>query len=203
MKTLRLGSIVKEFNVAPDHIINFLSNKGFCIEKKLSTKLPEEAYLLLEEEFKADKLAKEKGDEIGRLLPQQSPLPHLNKNRTYERICFRCNHCNEKGDITVKDSDFLFKLNESIKVWLFELNFACKKCNEEINFHFEIQESSDAISNYIINFQGANVCDCPKGYNEEDDDPTENRTNERDPYENFHWGGLSGEEAYIGYWNTD
>jgi hypothetical protein len=24
-----------------------------------------------------------------------------------------------------------------------------------------------------------------------------------DPYENFHWGGLSGEEAYIGYWNTD
>jgi hypothetical protein len=23
-----------------------------------------------------------------------------------------------------------------------------------------------------------------------------------DPYENFHWGGLSGEEAYIGYWNT-
>lgn len=23
-----------------------------------------------------------------------------------------------------------------------------------------------------------------------------------DPYENFYWGGLSGEEAYIGYWNT-
>lgn len=26
---------------------------------------------------------------------------------------------------------------------------------------------------------------------------------ERDPYENFRWGGLSGEEAYIGYLNTD
>lgn len=24
-----------------------------------------------------------------------------------------------------------------------------------------------------------------------------------DPYEDFEWGGLSGEEAYIGYWNTD
>lgn len=23
-----------------------------------------------------------------------------------------------------------------------------------------------------------------------------------DPYEDFHWGGLSGEEAFIGYWNT-
>ena len=74
---------------------------------------------------------------------------------------------------------------------------------EEINLHFEIQESMEIISNYIINFEGANACDCPKGYNEEDDDPNENRINERDPYENFHWGGLSGEEAYIGYWNTD
>jgi hypothetical protein len=27
--------------------------------------------------------------------------------------------------------------------------------------------------------------------------------NDYDPYENFHWGGLHGEEAYIGYWNTD
>ena len=25
----------------------------------------------------------------------------------------------------------------------------------------------------------------------------------RDPYENFRWGGLSGEEAYDAYWNTD
>jgi hypothetical protein len=24
-----------------------------------------------------------------------------------------------------------------------------------------------------------------------------------DPYENFRWGGLSGEEAFVGYWNTD
>jgi len=27
--------------------------------------------------------------------------------------------------------------------------------------------------------------------------------NDFDPYKNFHWGGLHGEEAYIGYWNTD
>jgi hypothetical protein len=30
-----------------------------------------------------------------------------------------------------------------------------------------------------------------------------NRDNYIDPYENFHWGGLSGEEAFIGYWNTE
>lgn len=37
--------------------------------------------------------------------------------------------------------------------------------------------------------------------------PTKTRTYKRrdsfyDPYEDFQWGGLSGEEAYIGYWNT-
>ena len=26
---------------------------------------------------------------------------------------------------------------------------------------------------------------------------------ERDPYENFRFGGLSGEEAYTAYWNCD
>lgn len=32
---------------------------------------------------------------------------------------------------------------------------------------------------------------------------TQTRESSYDPYENFEWGGLSGEEAYIGYWNTD
>lgn len=41
---------------------------------------------------------------------------------------------------------------------------------------------------------------------EEDyDDSTIDRKNknDRDPYENFHWGGLSGEEAHTAYWNCD
>jgi len=29
-----------------------------------------------------------------------------------------------------------------------------------------------------------------------------NYDSDYDPYENFYWGGLCGEEAYIGYWNT-
>lgn len=31
----------------------------------------------------------------------------------------------------------------------------------------------------------------------------ENSNNEIDPYENFHYGGLSGEEAHTAYWNID
>ena len=29
------------------------------------------------------------------------------------------------------------------------------------------------------------------------------RESSYDPYENFNWGGLTGEEAYVGYWNTE
>ncbi len=37
----------------------------------------------------------------------------------------------------------------------------------------------------------------------EDEIKRENRRSRCDPYEDFSWGGLDGEEAYIGYWNTD
>ncbi|MFN5024387.1 MAG: hypothetical protein ACK5HJ_01420 [Bacteroidota bacterium] len=37
----------------------------------------------------------------------------------------------------------------------------------------------------------------------EDEIKRENRRSTYDPYEDFSWGGLHGEEAFIGYWNTD
>jgi hypothetical protein len=44
-------------------------------------------------------------------------------------------------------------------------------------------------------------------YNEVDNDDDleedKNQTSCIDPYENYSWGGLTGEEAYIGYWNTE
>jgi hypothetical protein len=37
----------------------------------------------------------------------------------------------------------------------------------------------------------------------DDDFSGESSRSSHDPYEDFSWGGLHGEEAYIGYWNTD
>lgn len=37
----------------------------------------------------------------------------------------------------------------------------------------------------------------------DEDTKHELRISRNDPYEGFRWGGLEGEEAYAGYWNTD
>ncbi len=58
-KTIRLSKAIKEFNLSLDHIVDFLSKKGFKIESNPNTKLTGEAYALLQKEFQSDKSAKE------------------------------------------------------------------------------------------------------------------------------------------------
>ncbi len=58
-KTIRLSKAIKEFNLSLDHIVDFLSKKGFKIESNPNTKLSGEAYALLMKEFQSDKSAKE------------------------------------------------------------------------------------------------------------------------------------------------
>ena len=58
-KTIRLNKAAKEFNLSMDHIVDFLSKKGFKIESNPNTKLPGDAYTLLLKEFQGDKSAKE------------------------------------------------------------------------------------------------------------------------------------------------
>ena len=58
-KTIRLSKAIKEFNLSMDHIVDFLSKKGFKIESNPNTKLTGEAYSMLQKEFQSDKSAKE------------------------------------------------------------------------------------------------------------------------------------------------
>src|ERR1041384_4943453 len=58
-KTIRLSKAIKEFNLSLDHIVDFLSGKGFKIESNPNTKLSGEAYAMLQKEFQSDKSAKE------------------------------------------------------------------------------------------------------------------------------------------------
>lgn len=227
--SLRLGNLVKEFNVSACHIIDFLADKGFTIEKNLHLKLSQEAYALLQEEFKSDKIAREQVDQISDKYPSL-PLPYLN-SKCYERICFKCDNCNtdddmnsdddvnkednlkigdnidEKDSIIIRDSDFVLQSNESLKkVWWYELDFRCEHCRQEINLHFEIQVRPmwpNAVWTRTISLKGANIIDCPKRTIDEEEQSSRNRESSFDPYEDFHWGDLSGEEAYIAYWNTD
>src|SRR5579863_8642374 len=69
--TLRLMAAAKEFNVGKDTLVDFLVSKGFSKDDlKRTSKLTEEMYRSLQQEFQGDKVAKIKSDQID--LPKGS-----------------------------------------------------------------------------------------------------------------------------------
>ncbi|MBX9449806.1 MAG: hypothetical protein KL787_08845, partial [Taibaiella sp.] len=74
--TPRLLAAANEFNIGKDTLIDFLTKKGFEIDSKPSTKLTEEMYYALEDEYAKDKAEKRKSESIelpkGSLVSQVS-----------------------------------------------------------------------------------------------------------------------------------
>src|ERR1700735_5295994 len=69
--TLRLMAAAKEFNIGKDTLVDFLTSKGFSKDDlKPTSKLTEEMYRSLQQEFQGDKVAKIKSDQID--LPKGS-----------------------------------------------------------------------------------------------------------------------------------
>jgi translation initiation factor IF-2 len=74
-KTIRLNKAAKEFNLSMDHIVDFLSAKGFKIESNPNTKLPGDAYTLLLKEFQGDKTAREEAQQLSQSkIKKDTPL---------------------------------------------------------------------------------------------------------------------------------
>lgn len=64
-KTPRLLAAAKEFNIGKDTLVDFLASKGFDLgDIKPTTKLTEEMYAALQNEFQQDKAAKRKSEQI-------------------------------------------------------------------------------------------------------------------------------------------
>src|SRR3989442_685978 len=63
-KTIRLSKAIKEFNIKLDHIVDFLSKKGFKVESNPNAKITGDAYAMLLQEFQSDKQAKEEAKHI-------------------------------------------------------------------------------------------------------------------------------------------
>jgi len=63
--TPRLMAAAKEFNIGKDTLVDFLESKGFSKDDlKPTSKLTEEMYRALQQEFQSDKVAKLKSDQI-------------------------------------------------------------------------------------------------------------------------------------------
>jgi translation initiation factor IF-2 len=85
--TPRLMAAAKEFNVGKDTLVDFLIAKGFSKDDlKPTSKLTEEMYRSLQQEFQGDKVAKLKSDQID--LPKGS-APEVRKRKEDEAVLFR------------------------------------------------------------------------------------------------------------------
>src|ERR1051326_3001483 len=87
LKLPRLLGAAKEFNVGQDTLVDFLENKGFSKDDlKPTSKLTEEMYRALQQEFQSDKAAKIKSDLVD--LPKGGTT-ETKKKRDEEEVIFR------------------------------------------------------------------------------------------------------------------
>ncbi len=65
MATLRLNKVLRELNISLDRAVEYLSGKGFDIEARPTTKISDEVYNVLLDEFQTDKSKKVASKEVG------------------------------------------------------------------------------------------------------------------------------------------
>src|ERR1700753_137257 len=84
--TLRLMAAAKEFNIGKETLVDFLAGKGFNKDDlKPTSKLTEDMYRALQQEFQSDKVAKLKSDAID--LPKGSL--EAKKKKEEETVLFK------------------------------------------------------------------------------------------------------------------
>ena len=87
LKLPRLLGAAKEFNVGQDTLVDFLENKGFSKDDlKPTSKLTEDMYRALQQEFQSDKAAKLKSDLVD--LPKGA-VAEAKKKRDEEEFIFK------------------------------------------------------------------------------------------------------------------
>src|ERR1041384_7723098 len=84
--TLRLMAAAKEFNIGKETLVDYLLGKGFDKDDlKPTSKLTEDMYRALQQEFQSDKVAKLKSDAID--LPKGSQ--EAKKKKEDETVIFK------------------------------------------------------------------------------------------------------------------
>jgi len=64
-KTMRLNKVLREFNISLDRAVEYLGSKGFEIDARPTTKISNEEYQVLFDEFQTDKSKKVESKEVG------------------------------------------------------------------------------------------------------------------------------------------
>ncbi len=85
VKQIRLNKVLREFNVSLDRVVEFLSSKGYEIESRPTTKISNEIYEVLYEEFETDKSKRVESKEVSEELKKEKEMLRLAREKELQR----------------------------------------------------------------------------------------------------------------------
>src|SRR5690606_39484937 len=82
-ETIRLNKVLRELNISLDRAVEYLDSKGIEIEKRPTTKISDEVYQVLSDEFQTDANKKMASQEVSEA--KQKEKEALKEQRERER----------------------------------------------------------------------------------------------------------------------
>ena len=82
--TIRLNKVLRELNISLDRAVEFLDSKGIEIEKRPTTKISEETYTVLSNEFQIDANKKVASKEVGEAKLKEKEVLREQRERELE-----------------------------------------------------------------------------------------------------------------------
>ncbi|TGV00932.1 translation initiation factor IF-2 [Flavivirga rizhaonensis] len=83
-ETIRLNKVLRELNISLDRAVEFLDSKGIEIEKRPTTKISEETYTVLSNEFQTDANKKVASKEVGEAKIKEKEVLREQRERELE-----------------------------------------------------------------------------------------------------------------------
>ncbi|OAB80550.1 translation initiation factor IF-2 [Cochleicola gelatinilyticus] len=84
VKSIRLNKVLREFNISLDRAVEFLKDKGHEVDARPTTKISNEEYQVLFEEFQTDKSKKIESKEVGEEKRKEKEELRLEREREIE-----------------------------------------------------------------------------------------------------------------------
>ncbi|RFN59589.1 translation initiation factor IF-2 [Marixanthomonas ophiurae] len=84
VKSKRLNKVLREFNISLDRAVEFLGSKGYEVDARPTTKISDEEYEVLFDEFQTDKSKKMESKEVGEEKRKEKEELRLEREREQE-----------------------------------------------------------------------------------------------------------------------
>jgi translation initiation factor IF-2 len=85
MAAIRLNKVLRELNISLDRAVEFLESKGVEIEKRPTTKITDEVYQILSDEFETDASKKMKSQEVSEAKQKEKEALRLEREKELEK----------------------------------------------------------------------------------------------------------------------